>query len=111
MLHAPTEFVPGQPLHARLYGRAGCQHCVEALATLNSLHEEFDFWVEKIDIDQDPAIREKLHEHVPVITLNGGNRVGGHITADRLRRAFRRAMQLEEEEPEEAENGSGLEAA
>lgn len=100
LLHfeTPSQFVPGQPLHVRLYGKAGCQLCQDAAAALNNMHQEFDFWVEKIDIETDPAIRQKLSEHVPVVTINGSNRVMTIITEDKLRRAFRRAMKLEEKD-------------
>lgn len=103
MPHPISDFVPGQPLHVRLYGRQGCTLCQDAALVLQQLHSDFDFWVEKIDIDQDPAIKEKLLEQVPVVTINGGNRVGGRISEDRLRRAFHRAtLQEEEELPAEA---------
>lgn len=93
-----TQFVPGQPLHVRLYGKAGCQLCLDAAAALNQLHSEFDYWVEKIDIESDPAIKSKLAEHVPVVTINGSNRVSTSITEEKLRRAFRKAMKLEEKD-------------
>ena len=99
MPHPVTDFIPGQPLHVRLYGRQGCHLCQDAAQLLSTMHSEFDFWVEKIDIDQDPAIREKLHELVPVVTFNGGNRINTRITEDRLRRAFRRAISQEREVP------------
>jgi len=99
MPNTPSTFIPGQPLHVRLYGRAGCPLCLEAAELLAGLHQDFDFWVERIDIDQDVAIRDKLSEQVPVVTINGGNRVATRVTEERLRRAFRRALKLEEESP------------
>ena len=51
MPHPETDFIPGQPLHVRLYGRQGCHLCQDAAQLLSTLHGEFDFWVEKIDID------------------------------------------------------------
>jgi glutaredoxin len=92
----PSAFIPGQPLHVRLYGKAGCHLCQEAASLLNRFHDEFDFWVEKIDIEQDPAIRERLSEVIPVVTINGTNRVMTAITEEKLRRAFKKAMKLEE---------------
>ena len=67
----------------------------EAAALLNTLHSDFDFWVERIDIDQDPAIREKLNDHIPVVTINGGNRVSEPVTEEKLRRAFKKALKAE----------------
>ncbi len=89
-------FEPGQPLHVRLYGRPDCKLCNEAAQVLNALHSSFDFWVEKINIDDDPAIKEKLHELIPVVTFNGGNRVVVPVTDEKLRRAFKKALRLED---------------
>ena len=91
-----STFEPGQPLHVRLYGRPDCKLCNEAATLLNSLHSTYDFWVEKINIDDDPAIQEKLQEHIPVATFNGGNRVTVPVTEEKLRRAFRKALRLED---------------
>lgn len=91
-----SRFEPGQPLHVRLYGRPDCKLCNEAAQSLNQLHSAFDFWVEKINIDDDPAIKERLHELIPVVTFNGGNRVTVPVTDEKLRRAFKKALRLEE---------------
>ncbi len=92
-------FEPGQPLHVRLYGRPNCTLCNEAAVLLNTLHPDYDFWVEKINIDDDPAIQEKLQEHIPVVTFNGGNRVTAPVTDEKLRRAFKKALRLEDVKP------------
>lgn len=89
-------FEPGQPLHVRLYGRPDCKLCNEAAQSLNALHSTFDFWVEKINIDDDPAIQEKLQELIPVVTFNGGNRVTVPVTDEKLRRAFKKALRIED---------------
>lgn len=91
------QFISGQPLHVRLYGRTGCHLCNDAAKVLNTLHSNFDFWVERVDIDQDPAIQEKLNDHIPVVTINGGNRVSDPVNEDKLRRAFKRALKTEAE--------------
>ena len=83
------------PLHVRLYGRAGCSKCNEAGQLLASMHESFDFWIERVDIDADLAIREKLNDQIPVVTINGANRVQMPVTEEKLRRAFKRALQVE----------------
>ncbi len=90
-----------QPLHVRLYGRPGCHLCNDAAHLLNLLHGDFDFWVERINIDEDLPIREKLNDHIPVVTINGGNRVQEPVTEERLRRAFKRALKAEQnDEPQ-----------
>lgn len=89
-------------LHVRLYGRQGCEKCNEAGRLLATMHDDFDFYIEKVDIDADLAIREKLNDHVPVVTFNGANRVQMPITSEKLRRAFRRALQIEEKDAQAA---------
>lgn len=93
-----SRFEPGQPLHVRLYGRPDCHLCSEAAKTLRALHADYDFWVENVNIDDDLAIRERLHELIPVVTFNGGNRVVAPISEEKLRRAFKKALRIEESE-------------
>ncbi len=99
-------FEPGQPLHVRLYGRPDCKLCNDAAQTLNALHSTYDFWVEKINIDDDPAIQEKLQELIPVVTFNGGNRVTVPVSDEKLRRAFKKALRLEDSEHQSAVSGA-----
>ena len=87
-----------QPLHVRLYGRPGCHLCNDAAHLLNTLHGEFDFWVERMNIDDDPIVAAKLNEHIPVVTINGLNRVQEPVSEEKLRRAFKRALKAEEED-------------
>ena len=87
-----------QPLHVRLYGRPGCHLCNDAAHLLNTLHGDFDFWVERINIDDDPVICAKLNDHIPVVTINGLNRVQEPVSEEKLRRAFKRTLKVEEED-------------
>ncbi len=91
------------PLHVRLYGRTGCAKCNEAGQLLASMHDDFDFWIEKVDIDADLAIREKLNDHIPVVTFNGAHRVQMPVTEDKLRRALKKALQAEEQDQDGAQ--------
>lgn len=79
-------------LHVRLYGKPGCCLCDQAAELLDTLHGEYEFVVEKVNIENDPALKEKLTTQIPVITIDGGNRVALNITEERLRRAFKRAL-------------------
>ncbi|MBV9867680.1 MAG: glutaredoxin family protein [Abitibacteriaceae bacterium] len=79
--------------HVRLYSRPDCSVCEQAAALLEGLHSDFDFQVENVNIEEDPALKERLANQVPVITINGGNRVATDINEERLRRAFKRALQ------------------
>lgn len=95
-------FDSSQPLHVRLYGRNGCHLCGEAAQLLNTLHSDYDFWVEKVNIDEDPLIKQKLNDHIPVVTINGVNRVQEPVTEEKLRRAFKKALKIEDKDHEKA---------
>lgn len=60
---------------------------------LEQLHAEFDFVLQHVNIDEDPVLKQKLRCQIPVVTINGGNRVALRITQPRLRRAFQRVLQ------------------
>ena len=75
----------------RLYGRPGCCLCDDAEAMLRELRGEFDFQVEKINID-DTDLRERWRCHIPVITFDGSHRLALRITPQRLRRSLERAQ-------------------
>ncbi|HVF10599.1 MAG TPA: glutaredoxin family protein [Abditibacteriaceae bacterium] len=81
-----------KPLHVRLYSKPDCHLCGEAIALLESLRGDFDFWIEKINIEEDPALKDRLGRQIPIVTIDGGNRVALRVTEDRLRRAFKKAL-------------------
>jgi len=54
-----------------LYSRQYCHLCHDMLAVLESLRGEFDFAIEVIDVDSDPALEEKYNELVPVLEADG----------------------------------------
>jgi glutaredoxin len=79
-------------LHVRLYSKPDCHVCGEAISLLESLRGDFDFWVEKINIEEDPALKDRLGRQIPIVTIDGGNRVALRVTEERLRRAFKKAL-------------------
>jgi glutaredoxin len=85
----PIPFEPGQPLHVRLYGRPDCHLCSDAATLLKTMHGDYDFWVENINIDDDPAIAKTARAH-PRVTFNGSNRVSVPVTDEKVRRAFKK---------------------
>lgn len=82
--------------HVRLYNKPDCVLCAEAATLLEKLRGDFDIDLETINIEEDPALKERLAPQIPVVTINGGNRVARDITEERLRRAFKRALQPHE---------------
>lgn len=82
--------------HVRLYDKPGCVLCAEAATLIESLRSDFDIDLETVNIEEDPALKEKLAHQIPIVTINGGNRVAREVTEERLRRAFKRALQPHE---------------
>ena len=58
-----------------LYTRAGCHLCDDALAALRR-HGLSPLLV---DIDSDPAFRERYNECVPVVEIDGKERFRGRV--------------------------------
>jgi hypothetical protein len=54
-----SDFDTTPPLHCAPLGRKVARFCADARATAFELARRFRFWVEKIDIDEDPPIIEK----------------------------------------------------
>ena len=53
------------------YTRAGCHLCDEAKQQMRELQRRFPFECREIDIDQDPELRQKYTDEVPVIFIHG----------------------------------------
>ena len=85
------------PLNVRLYSRPGCNLCEDALSVVENLRGDFNFLLEEVNIDEDPALKERLGHQIPVITVDGGNKITGDVTEERVRRAFNRALKAREE--------------
>jgi glutaredoxin len=73
------------PHQTLLYTRQGCCLCDDAQALLvrHGLQPRL------IDIDQDPALREKFTDCVPVVEIDGTIRFRGRINEVLLRRLLR----------------------
>ena len=80
----------GEPVGARvvLYGRAGCHLCDQAAAMLRRVRDETGEGFEEVDIDADPALRERYGELVPVVTVDGVQQGYWRIDAGRVRAAL-----------------------
>jgi glutaredoxin len=67
---------------AILYTRQGCHLCDDAASVLARHGLAF----EPIDVDRDPALRERYNECVPVVVIDGKERFRGRIDELLLRR-------------------------
>lgn len=77
-----TAIAPTAMRRAILYTRQGCCLCDRAKATLQA----HGLTVEEIDIDGNPALRERYNEWVPVVEIDGRERFRGHVDELLLRR-------------------------
>ncbi len=72
----------------RLYGRPGCHLCDTArevvAAVCAELGEEFD----EVSVDDDPALRERFSEEVPVTFVDGRQHDFWRVDPQRLRAAL-----------------------
>lgn len=64
----PTEKA-GQLAELTLYSRNGCHLCEEMEGLLNDFSAGLSFTVCRINIDSDPALREKFNVTVPALYL------------------------------------------
>lgn len=75
-MNAPTVIV---------YSRAGCHLCEDAKALLM----RHGLSVEEVDIDQDPALKARYHECIPVVLIDGVERFRGRVNEVLLQRLLR----------------------
>jgi len=72
-------------MEVTVYTRAGCHLCDEAVALLG----RFGLTSRLVDIDADPALRERYTDCVPVVFFDGRERFRGRIDPRLLRRLLR----------------------
>lgn len=65
-----------------LYTRAGCHLCDDAALVLR----EHGLTPRSVDVDADPALRERYNECVPVVKIDGKERFRGRVDPVLLRR-------------------------
>lgn len=73
---------------ARLYTRAGCHLCGRARAILDAIARDHPLAIREIDVDADPALRERFGLSVPAVEIDGRLLAEGRVSEFRLRRAL-----------------------
>lgn len=68
-----------------LYSKAGCHLCDEARSHLEDLAAEHVFELDEVDIRRDDQLFERYRYRIPVITVDGVERLEGRISADDAR--------------------------
>lgn len=71
-----------------LYGKAGCHLCDDAREYLESAAADHAFELREVDIRGDPELFERYRYRIPVITVNGVERLEGRIADDDVRALF-----------------------
>ncbi|MBI4897200.1 MAG: glutaredoxin family protein [Actinobacteria bacterium] len=58
-----------------IYTRAGCHLCEEAVTAAEALRERFGFTLEMIDIEGDDELHGRYLEAIPVVLIDGVERL------------------------------------
>lgn len=74
--------------HLIVYYRDGCHLCEDMLSALYLLQDELNLIIELIDIDENPLLRDKYNDDVPVVLFNNKLLFCHFINEKRLRRAI-----------------------
>ena len=72
-----------------LYGRAGCHLCDEARVVIEAVCAELGESFAEVDIDSDPALRDRFTDEVPVTFVDGRQHDFWRVDPQRLRAALR----------------------
>ena len=79
------------PRELTIYSRPGCHLCEEVKKQIAPLVSKFGARLREINIDQDPVLRTRYNEDVPVLFL-GPHKVAKHkVNLDQLKRQLERA--------------------
>ena len=71
-------------VHVDLFGKPGCSLCDEALELLDDFREQFEFQIRRHNILEDHALFEKYRFRIPVLVIEGEERLSLTINAPNL---------------------------
>jgi glutaredoxin len=74
-----------------LYSRPGCHLCDDARAVIEAVCAELGEAYDEVSIDDDPELRERFTDEVPVTFVDGRQHDFWRVSPDRLRAALRQA--------------------
>jgi glutaredoxin len=77
------------PLPILVYSREGCGCCVKAKEILDGLGAKYRVDVQEVDVDADPALRDRYGLEVPVVAVAGKVRFRGKVDPRLLERLLR----------------------
>jgi len=73
-----------------IYTRPGCHLCEEAKAAINASGCEGEFVLEEVNIDDDPVLRERYGNDIPVIFINEVKVFKHRVDPQEFKRKLRR---------------------
>ena len=77
------------PLRITVYSRGGCGCCRKAKDVLEGFCAKYRIEVEEVDVDADPALRDRYGMEVPVVAVAGKVRFRGKVDPVMLGRLLR----------------------
>lgn len=76
--------------HVILYTRPGCHLCEEVKRELLAAGCAGEYTLEEVNIDTDPALKERYGLEIPVVLINNVKAFKYRLTADEFKRKLRR---------------------
>jgi glutaredoxin len=73
-----------------IYTRPGCHLCDQAKAAIEASGCTGEYSLQEINIDEDPALRERYGYDIPIILINGVKVFKHRVDSSEFRRKFRR---------------------
>jgi glutaredoxin len=81
-----TEAAP--PARVVVLTRVGCHLCADAVAVVESVASSLGVGWDERDVDDDPELRARWSEYVPVVFVDGEVHDWFRVQPERLRRAL-----------------------
>lgn len=79
---------PVAPPRVTLYSRPGCHLCEDARAVIDRVCADLGEAYVEVSIDDDPALRERFGEEIPVTYVDGRQHDFWRVDEQRLRAAL-----------------------
>lgn len=77
-----------RPYEVTLYTRPGCQLCDDAKVVMWPILREVGSTLREVNIDEDPVLRERYGEDIPVIFVGNREAARHHVIPSEFRKRF-----------------------
>jgi glutaredoxin len=79
------------PRDVTLYTRPGCHLCEEAKAAIAPILREFDAVLHEVNVDEDPALKERYRWDIPVVFVGQKKAAKHRVDVAQFRRQLQEA--------------------